>query len=111
MTGIIRDETRLPIWAQAELRRLRQDVEYWREHAEALALPDAPLVIRSGVDTLAGFLRHSRAEFHLGGGCEIDCYLDLEMPVLHVSASRRLVVLPRAANAIDLEVSGWTSQS
>jgi hypothetical protein len=98
-----RDESKLPKYAQQELRRLRRDLEYFKnklregpEDSNTFADPfsDAPKPL--GEDTIIQFqLNGSKVRVRIDGD------------VLDVNGGGRLAVYPRGGNAILIRPEGY----
>lgn len=103
----IRNYQRLPVWAQQEMAKLRQDAELTRERAEIAegnGPDESPVVVtnyRSDLDEMKLNVR-DRVKFLMPNGYVEVCYrVDPRMgPYVEVATEGRMSIQPQASNVL-----------
>lgn len=105
-------ESRLPKWAQAELQRLRRELDAERQQVEELKgnIPDSDTFVLDYLRSNAPLPRGSRIGFypkpdndHLRQQIQVYC----EAGKLRVQGDYALIVRPSASNTLTIEMEGY----
>jgi len=100
-----RDISKLPVWAQHELTRLAEDVQYWKKLALRVEAGESNVQYSQGfMDDWQGLPDHCIVRFKIGKKDTIDCHIERDNPdVVSVSAGvKRLIVEPVVSNVVHL---------
>jgi hypothetical protein len=102
----MKDRSKLPLWARAEISRLETNVAYWKGMALKAAdthTPDGTNVVLSDVDKIHGLPPNSIISFRQKNKHRIDVGFR-DRGLLSVrSLDGLLIVRPLAGNSIDVE--------
>lgn len=104
----MRDLSRLPKWAQSEIRRLTNDLEYWKAQCRE-NITETNTFQEIGLRATDNPLpNNSRIRFVLGPRYEeyISVQVGRDGKTLHVMAGSSIGIFPQVTNVIDLMVIG-----